>query len=356
MNEVTLTQRYEKKIKQQQHIITLTKSLTSNIPLDKFLNKILDIIDEEFPTRKMYIYLQESPDDKSLSLYNNTLDLKYSDEKQTISFKHPIFIFLNNWKDGITWERLKIESDKLEGIWNDIIQQWEELRIELIYPLYTHNNIHGLLLLGKQNRDTIYSTEDDSFLWDLSMILSLKLEHKELYEQSNRDPLTQLYNRNYLQKNLRTYIENIYSSNTYTFSILFIDIDNFKKINDILGHPFGDIVLKLVAIELRNRIKKEDILSRYGGEEFIILLDNKNLETALQYAESIRRAIPKILSSYNNLQNQKIEIPPTLEVTISIGVGEFKRNIDTFESILERCDKALYLAKKNGRNRIEITS
>ena len=126
-------------------------------------------------------------------------------------------------------------------------------------------------------------------------------------------------------------------------SILLFDIDFFKKINDTYGHLVGDYVLKELAKLVLSQIRESDICGRVGGEEFLIILPNTKLIGALKLAERLRLSV----ESYEFIYGGK-KIP----VTISIGITSLSKN-DSFESLYERVDEALYLAKKSGRNRVE---
>ena len=125
------------------------------------------------------------------------------------------------------------------------------------------------------------------------------------------------------------------------FSVLLIDVDFFKKINDTYGHDKGDFVIKRISNLLKQNIRDSDICARWGGEEFLILVPNNNLDGALILANNLKELIEK-----NNFEIKK-------NVTISIGVSTFDEN-SSLEKLLKSADIALYKAKENGRNRTEF--
>ena len=125
------------------------------------------------------------------------------------------------------------------------------------------------------------------------------------------------------------------------FSVLLIDVDFFKKINDTYGHDKGDFVIKRISNLLKQNIRDSDICSRWGGEEFLILVPNNNLDGALILANNLKELIEK-----NNFEIKE-------NVTISIGVSTFDEN-SSQEKLLKSADIALYKAKENGRNRTEF--
>ncbi|MDW7971852.1 MAG: diguanylate cyclase [Thermodesulfovibrio sp.] len=163
---------------------------------------------------------------------------------------------------------------------------------------------------------------------------------KQLYTLSISDTLTSLYNRRYQLEMLRN-AKNKADRYGEPFSILMIDIDNFKSINDQYGHNMGDLVLKKVSNIFIKNVRASDIVSRWGGEEFLILLPNTQLDGALTIAERIRSQVEAI----------NIETLP--KITVSIGVTSYKIS-ETIEKLISRADKALYEAKISGKNNVKV--
>ena len=133
----------------------------------------------------------------------------------------------------------------------------------------------------------------------------------------------------------------------HPLSIICIDIDHFKSINDNYGHNIGDEILKLVSSKMNKLIRKSDILARTGGEEFTILLNNTDKENAFILAEKLRTTIEN--SCY---RDKEFEI----QVTISLGISELQNDDEELDSIISRADKALYRAKNESRNKTVIYS
>ncbi|SNB47668.1 diguanylate cyclase [Geobacter sp. DSM 9736] len=173
----------------------------------------------------------------------------------------------------------------------------------------------------------------------------LKKSNELLKELSNTDPLTRLYNRRYLMEALEREFQRS-SRKQGPLSLVLLDIDHFKKINDTYGHQEGDVVLAAVAEMAQAGLRRYDIAARYGGEEFILLLPETPLQEAIAVADRLRESI------------QEMEFPPPLEnltVTISLGVSTYpSQRIDCIDSLIRQADEALYRAKQNGRNRMEI--
>lgn len=171
-------------------------------------------------------------------------------------------------------------------------------------------------------------------------ITERKKMEKQLYSLSITDTLTSLYNRRFQLEMLRN-SKNRADRYGEPFSILMIDIDNFKSINDQYGHNMGDLVLKKVSNVFIKNVRASDIVSRWGGEEFLILLPNTKLDGAVSIAERIRSQIETI----------NIETLP--KITVSIGVTSYKLS-ETIENLISRADKALYEAKVSGKNNVKV--
>ena len=156
------------------------------------------------------------------------------------------------------------------------------------------------------------------------------------------DPLTQVFNRGTYNMEIAQMIKE-FKRYKNPAALIIIDIDHFKIFNDDYGHKAGDAVLTLVASVIKGAVRDTDMVFRYGGEEFVVLLDNLDLKNALTVAEKVRAQIES-----HHLTNKA----NVLNVTVSIGLSCFKEG-DIETSIFERADKALYQGKQNGRNRVE---
>lgn len=159
------------------------------------------------------------------------------------------------------------------------------------------------------------------------------------------DDLTTLANRKHFEQSLDRLIAEAQQTGV-PFSLLFTDIDHFKKFNDTFGHQTGDQVLRLVALALKQNIKGQDIACRFGGEEFAVMLPRTDIAQSVVVAEHIREAVySKELVKRSTGENLG-------RITISIGVAEWRRG-DTAQSIVERADVCLYAAKRGGRNMVK---
>ncbi|MCX7760237.1 MAG: GGDEF domain-containing protein [Hydrogenothermaceae bacterium] len=198
--------------------------------------------------------------------------------------------------------------------------------------------LEELSILRSQNESLMQKLEEYH-----KEITKLNTEIKIAKEEANGDFLTGLVNRRSFERSVKDLLKEV-KEKDYTFSLIIMDIDNFKYVNDTYGHLAGDEVLKEIAMLLRIFLRANTIIGRLGGEEFGIILPNVNIENAVKVAERLRNAIENREIKFNN---------HIIKVTASFGVTETKKT-DDYISLFERADKALYKAKNNGKNRIEI--
>ncbi len=195
------------------------------------------------------------------------------------------------------------------------------------------------LIISLQN--LLYKNKFNTTIIEISIIIITLLtlismffyKLKKIFKQeAYKDPLTQCYNRRYFYEKIKTIPKGIHS-------LIMLDIDHFKKINDTYGHETGDYILKETINIIKNNIRKNDIIIRWGGEEFIILLENVNKNKAFEIAQTLREQIAS--HNFNGIK-----------ITASFGVKEIKNKITNED--LKTLDNALYLSKRKGRNQVNI--
>jgi diguanylate cyclase (GGDEF)-like protein len=168
----------------------------------------------------------------------------------------------------------------------------------------------------------------------------IKKSRKRLSTLANEDKLTGLYNRQYFDKISKKEFSEARRNNLH-LSILFIDIDHFKRINDTYGHKVGDDALKVIAHLIRISCRKSDIVARYGGEEIVVILPETAAPDALKVGKDINKIIARQTKHILNIK-----------ITVSIGVATFPDDGTTLKAIMGLADKALYQAKRGGRNMV----
>jgi len=173
---------------------------------------------------------------------------------------------------------------------------------------------------------------------------ALLVEQRDIiYHQANYDQLTGLANRHLFEDRLTQLIKNSKRNET-SFALLFLDLDDFKKINDTNGHDIGDSVLKKVALALKENTRESDTLVRFGGDEFLVLLNNIDENGALHVAKKFLETLKNPIKIKSN----------TMKIGTSIGIAMFPKNATSANELIKKADKALYLAKSMGKNKISF--
>jgi diguanylate cyclase (GGDEF)-like protein len=221
------------------------------------------------------------------------------------------------------------------------------------YPIMIGGRKVGVLNVTDKSGGGVYDEVDLSLLEIIGPQVALALERAEWQERATEfqlmsitDSLTGLPNRRYLEERLS---EELNRSKRYDYpmSFLMIDIDDFKAYNDKNGHQAGDVALQITAHCLKGALRTVDIASRYGGEEFCILLPQTGIAEAGVIADRIRHRVSTTEFPHGKAQ-------PLGHVTISVGVSTFTKNVDTSENIIAAADRALYQAKSMGKDRVEF--
>lgn len=173
-----------------------------------------------------------------------------------------------------------------------------------------------------------------------------RVEREELQQLAVTDDLTKLYNRRFLDEYLRIQIE-VGKRRGSRLAFVAIDIDHFKLVNDTWGHEAGDHVLVRVAEVIREATRSSDLPVRMGGEEFLVVLTDAELDSAQQFAERLR-------SHFEQMRFAGATPGQTLQLTISMGLALYPMHGDSAAAVLRACDQALYRSKRSGRNRVTV--
>lgn len=218
-------------------------------------------------------------------------------------------------------------------------------------PIMIEDRVIGVLNLSDKTTGEIFNKEDLELIQSFATQAAIVMERNVFYTQTEElrklaitDSLTGLPNRRYLSDRLK---EELLRSQRHgrPLSLLMVDMDRFKGLNDTFGHPIGDKALKATAESILRSVRSVDIASRYGGDEFVIILPETGKTLAVSIAERLRSDVAEIKS-----------LPGGSTLTISIGIASYPEDGEISELFLENVDKALYLAKNRGGNRIEVFS
>ncbi len=221
-----------------------------------------------------------------------------------------------------------------------------DIKSALMVPLILRGEPIGAICVTDKQEGKEFTPEDEDMLLNLAFHSALAIEKVQLHEEvlkiAATDGLTGLYNHRTFQEKLKEELERARRFK-HKVALVMIDIDHFKKFNDTYGHPKGDEMLQRVACVIKDNIRTIDFAARYGGEEFAIILPEVSEEGAMVVAERIRQKVQQHVFEING---EKVSI------TISAGIAIYPDDATTREELIDKADKALYLSKRTGRNRV----
>ncbi|PKL18049.1 MAG: sensor domain-containing diguanylate cyclase [Spirochaetae bacterium HGW-Spirochaetae-5] len=327
----------EKMVFDLQNLLEIALSLSSNLEFDSLVESILYICIGQMIVDKAAIFLNSNLENDELTLYMSrgyTLepDLKIVSKSKLINYLYS--------NCGI------IDSDKARELMSadpTTKETYDMLKPEIVIPLKSKNSINGLIFLSQKIMENSYTEHDFQFLEKMAKFASIAVENSRLYRMATLDRMTGLFIHHYFQERLVEEIKRSERTGT-PLTLIMADLDHFKDVNDTYGHQQGDIILKGTASIIHQNIRAFDIASRYGGEEFAIILTETDIEAAYTIAERLRKKIEAEVYENGNKE---------LTVTISIGLAQFNHEIDKNGiDLIKRADTALYSAKATGRNRV----
>jgi diguanylate cyclase (GGDEF)-like protein len=252
----------------------------------------------------------------------------------------PFDSFFRKYPAPISFDLLAFQLEN-----NEAIASLEPIKPEIIIPILGQMGLYGIIAVGSKTLEKGYTQEELLFLQQLMSFVSQAIKNHLHYEQSVRDVKTGLYNHGFFMSRLSEEIARSKRTN-YISSIIVIDVDKFKNFNDTYGHLAGDQVLEYIALAIKQAVRIDDVPSRFGGEEFTVLLPNTDISNALTIAERLRKKISEMHVPWKT---------PLPQVTISLGICTFENssNTDALE-VIRRADEALYISKEQGRNRTTL--
>ena len=223
----------------------------------------------------------------------------------------------------------------------EVVDSLRPVKPEIIIPILGPFGLYGIILIGQKILETGYAREELVFLQQLMSFVSQAFKNHLHYEHSLRDVKTGLYNHGFFMTRMNEEVSRTKRSSSVS-SVIVMDVDKFKNFNDTYGHLAGDQVLINLANVIKQNVRNEDIPSRFGGEEFTLLLPRTEIATAWVVAERLRASV------------ESMQVPwevPLPRVTISLGIYAFDHHCDFQPSDIVRCaDEALYVSKARGRN------
>ncbi|MCQ2495708.1 MAG: diguanylate cyclase [Lachnospiraceae bacterium] len=319
-------------------LLRVGERLTSTIEIEELQNKILQDAVELSGAERGILFLYPENGEKKLyiaSVFNtgNYENYSYDWMLEEIELtRQPIVI--ND-----------VQSDEFRRNYTDMVRYG--IKSVMAIPMFVRGKLYGIIYLDSRLVRGIFSSEYMETLGFIANQGGAPIENARLYHRAITDGLTQLYGRSYLDNLI---IDKTSDPQKAKLSALMLDVDFFKKCNDTYGHQFGDEVLKQVAGIMKRIAGAKGTACRYGGEEFVVLIDSDNADYAMNIAERIRQTIETTSVAYNS--DSKVTL---VSITISVGVSVWTPDMERVE-LIEHADKALYYAKHNGRNQVQLWS
>lgn len=332
---------YEKRIYDLEQLLDIAKSFCQNLDFGNLLESIVYICMAQMHVLGAEIFVRDLITNECFILETDK-DFS-SDKKVSIPVSTPITAKLLEAKKPITFDELKNAVGECKDL-----AAIEKLSPTLIVPLIQKNHLNGMLILQERiaiEEDTSYTDYEQSQIMSIASLASVAINNAALMEMSSTDMMTHLKLKYYFFNYLTEAIDSAFLKKE-NIAVLMFDIDFFKKFNDTYGHECGDFVLISVADIIKKSLRDVDVASRYGGEEFTVLLCDTDKNGAMIVAERIRSAIDEHDFVYNDQH---------LHVTISVGVSVFDAETNLVNSpncFVNQADQALYVSKSNGRNRV----
>jgi two-component system cell cycle response regulator len=336
-----LIESYEKQVFDLKQLIEISKSLNSTLDYHILIDSILYTCMGQMKVLKAAIFTRKDFDMPDFTLHRNFKGFEINHlVEYAIPENHPVIRFLSRTSRCFTLEELHEISgccDNLDAL--------DSLEPSLIVPLKAKGYLMGLIVLGERINGEPFCEAEKEYLLNIAMLAGIAIHNAFLFEMTNTDMMTKLKLRHFFLSNLIEQQVEAAATGKH-LSIIMMDIDFFKVLNDTYGHTCGDYVLKQVARLIMKSVRQIDLAARYGGEEFIVLLPDTDGKTAKRIAERIRNGIQKEVYEYDDNR---------FSVTISMGVAEYDPVRDTTTGkFIDRADKALYYSKQNGRNRVTL--
>jgi diguanylate cyclase (GGDEF)-like protein len=331
-----------KEIRDYKSLLAGAADIFQRTSIDEILDAaVWQISDHFLPSFIIFVWKpHQNKNDINIRSYKNYKQVDQNVGIQSIAWFEPFF---KQYPKPIAFEMFAYQvKDKVSS---KDLEPMNVLNPELLIPILGPSGLYGIVMVGRKMLEEEYYYEELRFVDQLMSFVSQAIQNHLHYEHSVRDVKTGLFNHGFFMTRLTEEIVRTQRTGD-TASLMVMDVDKFKNFNDSYGHLAGDRVLESLAYTIKQTVRAGDIPSRFGGEEFTILLPNTSRQTAWLVAERLRNAVADMKVSWE---------PALPQVTISIGVVSFDKGTNaSAEEIIHRADEALYQSKENGRNRTSM--
>ncbi len=332
---------YEKKLFDAKQLVEISKSLNSNLDYNNLVQSILYICMGQLKVLKAGLFARKEIDKQHLYLHRSIVgfDIDHSVD-YIISEDHILLAYFQENFRCHTFEELLSACPEVKNLGALAI-----LEPYLVVPMRSKSMINGILVLGDPIEGTKITQDERDYVMDITTLAGIAVHNAFLYEVTTTDIMTKLKLRHFFIDVLQDHMVHA-RQEKYPLSLVMIDIDHFKDLNDTYGHVCGDEVIKQVCSVILGNVRQTDLAARYGGEEFVLLLPDTETNAAFTISERIRATIADNDFVYND---------QPISLTVSMGVVEYNANIDVnTHTFIDRADSAMYDSKHAGRNKVSI--
>lgn len=336
----------------------LSQTLTAILDFDQLLDYMIHIIVQTIEVKKMAVFLSEDEENQNFVL-KSSYGIDQDIPEGELSFEENDLLVKRLKEEGKIL--IKSELIQFEDVFRveEIFQPLSMLSAELIAPLFFKEHLIGFIVLSQKKSRNIYNQGDIDVLGLFALEASKAVEHVRLYREAIADNITDVFNQNYFLMRLR---EEIARSKRYghPISLMFVDINNFPKANSSLVNKEEELLLKGIGLLLKTKVRNVDIIARYSGGKFAVILpETARSEQASTPAETIRKHVKDALIVAQRLRRSIEDFKneykaQTINITSWVGISYFDGVDDSFteDKIIEQAETALAQAKKSEKNKV----
>lgn len=328
---------YKGRYDYRHQLLTFTDKMRHVLNIEELAENMLAAISRAIDSKKTILYLPDNSSGDYVAKFNLPAEDNPS-SGLVLTKDHPIVTWLAQEGRPLSREQMDI-IPQFKALWDKERQQIHNSEIELLLPIKNKDSMVGILSVGRKLRGSRYRAEDLDLVMTMANQAGVVMENAQLYAaaklRANTDELTGLFNHRYFHERLEEEVARGLRFGTI-FSLIFLDLDLFKRYNDVHGHLAGDDVLRRIGECLQSSLRSIDMAFRYGGDEFAFILPGTSSDSAYKTAERIRRQIEEAMDAEGLL------------LTCSLGIASWPTDGVMREGLIQCADLALYHAKQWG--------
>lgn len=322
-----------------------SRDVSKSLNLDEIMTKLVYVVQKGVNVEKIYVCL---PDEKTQSFKTVHSASPLDSRSYQLSYTNPCVKWLISNNTCMVVKEFQ-RTIFFKALWQEEKKQLEDLEIECLVPLKCDEELAGIIMLSKKQKNRGFTFDDINFLDSVNSVGSIAIKNARLYEkaylEARYDDLTGLLNRKYFYEAIN---EEALKTSNNSLALLILNIDDFKLFNQLYGNREGDEALRNIAQTILGSVGTQGITARYSGKEFAVILPNFDAYSSINLAENIRKQVANI--------NQDQEAAAMRTLTLSCGICIMPYTATTVKQLIENADMAVFNAKRSGKNKVEVYS